>query len=686
MMGANKIVSKMFRANTSNILKKGEMSELQKGLVSQYANERIEAIKKTIAAMTVGKDVSSLFPDVLKNVATRDLTLKKLVYLYLMNYAKTHPDLCILAVNTFVKDSEEYNPTIRALAIRTMGCIRVDKILSYLADPLRKALTDEHPYVRKTAAVCVAKVYDIDPKFCVANDFLKLLTDLIDDANPIVVANAVTALIEIHDTSIEKNVFFVNAEMADRLLVALNECTEWGRISILNALSRFETDNIKTLEHICERVIPQLQHANSAVVLASVKVIMPHIDRFEKSFNEMLYKKMAPPLLSLMSAEPEVQYVALRNIILILQKNPNIFDPTTRVFFCKFNDPLYVKLEKLRVLTMLACEENVSEILLEVKSYVAEVEMEFVKKAIACIGEISIKVPSSVETCVSILVDLYATNSSYVMQEATVVSEVILRTYPQMQSSLLPFIVTVFDDLDDPRARASIAWILGEFCTEVANAGTLLSSMVDVIDEEETQVQLAVLTAVVKLAVLEPSGQQLLQKMIQFALERNENQDLRDRAIIYQRFLQQSESGLRKIMLNPKPALSYQTDVPPALLDSLLSEITTLASVYHKRPESFIGYGKFGAEAIQRKAVEELASEEEATKTAITTGENVENLLDIDFSSSTATPTPTSQPSTHAMDLFKAFEASPNPTSSTSSPAPSAPSESSSHIRDILDL
>lgn len=35
-------------------------------------------------AMTLGKDVSALFPDVLKNIATADLEQKKLVYLYLM--------------------------------------------------------------------------------------------------------------------------------------------------------------------------------------------------------------------------------------------------------------------------------------------------------------------------------------------------------------------------------------------------------------------------------------------------------------------------------------------------------------------------------------------------------------------------------------------------------------------------
>ena len=61
-----------------------------------------------------------------------------------------------------MKDCEDPNPLIRALAVRTMGCIRVDKITEYLCEPLRKCLKDEDPYVRKTAAVSVAKLFDIN--------------------------------------------------------------------------------------------------------------------------------------------------------------------------------------------------------------------------------------------------------------------------------------------------------------------------------------------------------------------------------------------------------------------------------------------------------------------------------------------------------------------------------------------
>ena len=84
------------------------------------------------------------------------------------------------------QDCEDSNPLIRALAVRTMGCIRVDKITEYLCEPLRKCLKDEDPYVRKTAAVCVAKLHDINAQLVEDQGFLDLLRDLLSDSNPMV--------------------------------------------------------------------------------------------------------------------------------------------------------------------------------------------------------------------------------------------------------------------------------------------------------------------------------------------------------------------------------------------------------------------------------------------------------------------------------------------------------------------
>jgi len=52
---------------------------------------------------------SALFPDVVNCMQTDNLELKKLVYLYLMNYAKSQPDMAIMAVNTFVKVCKKFS-------------------------------------------------------------------------------------------------------------------------------------------------------------------------------------------------------------------------------------------------------------------------------------------------------------------------------------------------------------------------------------------------------------------------------------------------------------------------------------------------------------------------------------------------------------------------------------------------
>lgn len=67
-----------------------------------------------------------------------------------------------------------------------MGCLRAEKILDYLSDPLKKSLKDDNPYVRKTAAIGVVKLFDLKPEMAIEHGFITLLQDLVTDSNPMV--------------------------------------------------------------------------------------------------------------------------------------------------------------------------------------------------------------------------------------------------------------------------------------------------------------------------------------------------------------------------------------------------------------------------------------------------------------------------------------------------------------------
>ncbi|KAF3827693.1 hypothetical protein GH733_000928 [Mirounga leonina] len=255
--------------------------------------------------------------------------------------------------------------------------------------------------------------------------------DLIADSNPMVVANAVAALSEISDSHPNSNLLDLNPQNINKLLPALNECTEWGQIFILDCLSNYNPKDDREAQSICERVTPRLSHANSAVVLSAVEVLMKFLELLPKDsdYYNMLLKKLAPPLVTLLSGEPEVQYVALRNINLIVQKRPEILKQEIKVFFVKYNDPIYVKLEKLDIMIRLASQANTAQVLAELKEYATEVDVDFVRKAVRAIGRSAIKVEQSAERCVSTLLDLIQTKVNYVVQEAIVVIRDIFRKY-----------------------------------------------------------------------------------------------------------------------------------------------------------------------------------------------------------------------------------------------------------------
>eukprot|EP00921_Rhytidocystis_pertsovi_P005016 GHVQ01008683.1.p1 GENE.GHVQ01008683.1~~GHVQ01008683.1.p1 ORF type:complete len:593 (-),score=62.78 GHVQ01008683.1:96-1874(-) len=574
--------------------KRGEIHELKEELHSSNKEKKKDAVKKVIAAMTVGKDVSALFPDVVNCMQTTNIELKKLVYLYVINYAKAQPELAILAVNTFRKDSLDPNPLIRALAVRTMGCIRLEQITEYLVEPLRRCCKDPDPYVRKTAAICIAKLYDISPDMVEDQGFIDILQDMLSDSNPMVVANSVASLSEISEASgknIIKNVINASESNVSKLLAALNECTEWGQVFILDALAYYQPPGSKEAESVLERVTARLSHANSAVVLSAIKVVMKLLDKISNAeVVRNVQRKLSPPLVTLLSAEPEIQYVALRNISLVVQKRPMILANEVKMFFCKYNDPVYVKMEKLDIMVRLASEKNIDQVLMEFKEYATEVDVDFVRKAVRAIGRCAVKLDRASERCINVLLDLIETRVNYVVQEAIVVIKDIFRKYPNRYESIISTLCENLDTLDEPEAKASMIWIIGEYAERIDNADELLDSFLEAFHDEPVSVQLQILTATVKLFLKSPANaQDMVTKVLKMSTEECDNPDLRDRAYIYWRLLSSNPESTKLVVLTERPTITdHANDLDSAVLDRLIENISMLSSVYHKLPEAFV--------------------------------------------------------------------------------------------------
>lgn len=568
--------------------KRGEINELRIELLSVKIAKKKEALKKVIACMTLGKDVSQLFTDVLKCMDTPNIELKKLVYLYIINYAKSQPDLAILAVNTFRKDARERsNPLMRGLAVRTMGCIGVESIIDYICEPLKDALNDEDPYVRKTAAISVSKLYDISPERCEELEFVERLIDLLSDGNAMVVSNAVASLTEI--TNRKGRFFEMDGGSLHKLLTALSECNEWGRVYILDFLATHLPADTREIESAVQRVVPHLSHSNAAVVLSAAKVLiryMDFIDDVEKL--KSICRKLAPPLVSLMSSNPEIQYIAIKNINLIVQKRPDIFrkGEELKVFYCNFNDPLYVKLEKLEIMIRLVDLKTIDQFLHETKEYAQELDVPFVRKAVSAIGRCAIKLEKAADRCVQALIELVRTKVDYLVQESVKVIKDILRRYPNRYESIIKDFCDNLKALNFADERAAMIWIVGEYADKISNSVMLIESFAENFSEEANVVQHAILTAAVKIYLkLEEEAEEMIVDILKLATEEAENPDLRNRGYVYWRMLTSDPSLAKEVILEEKPIISdHSENIDGTLLESLIAYLGTLYSINMKPP------------------------------------------------------------------------------------------------------
>lgn len=119
-------------------------------------------MKRVIELISLGKDASTFFADVVKNVGASLLEVRKLVYLYLVHYAEDGQDLALLAINSFQKDMSDSSQHIRALSLRVLSSIRVKVILQVVIHAIDKSAKDASAYVRRAAAHAICKVCALD--------------------------------------------------------------------------------------------------------------------------------------------------------------------------------------------------------------------------------------------------------------------------------------------------------------------------------------------------------------------------------------------------------------------------------------------------------------------------------------------------------------------------------------------
>ncbi|KAL1834658.1 hypothetical protein DCAR_0104869 [Daucus carota subsp. sativus] len=578
---------------------KGEVSDL-KAQLRQLAGSRApgtddskrDLFKKVISYMTVGIDVSSVFSEMVMCSATSDIVLKKMCYLYVGNYAKYNPDLALLTINFLQRDCKDEDPMIRGLALRSLCTLRVPNLVEYLVGPLGSGLKDGSSYVRMVASIGVLKLYHISASTCVDADFPALLKHLmLNDPDAQVVANCLSSLQEIW--SLEAN----TSEEASRereallskpiiyyLLNKIKEFSEWSQCIVLELVSKYVPPDSSEIFDIMNLLEDRLQHANGAVVLATIKLFL-QLTLSMTDVHQQVYERIKAPLLTQVSSgSPEQSFAVLSHLHLLVMRAPMLFSTDYKHFYCQYNEPFYVKKLKLEMLTAVANESNTYEIVTELCEYAANVDIPMARESIRAVGKIALQ-QYDVNAIVDRLLQFLEMEKDHVTAETLVLVKDLLRKYPQWSHDCIAVVGNISSkNIQEPKAKAALIWMLGEYAQDMQDAPYVLESLIENWEDEySAEVRLHLLTSVMKCFFRRPpETQQALGAALAAGIA-DFHQDVHDRALFYYRLLQYDVSVAEGVVNPQKQAVSVFADIHSSeIKDRIFDEFNSLSVVYQK--------------------------------------------------------------------------------------------------------
>jgi AP-3 complex subunit beta len=426
------------------------------------------------------------FSSVVKNVASPNIEIKKLVYIYLLHYAESDPDLALLSVNAIQKSLTDQNPQVRAMALRTMSGMCVPVISQIVSLAIKRGCGDMSPHVRKAAALAIPKCYRLDPG--TLPQLLDYLSILLGDRQYFVAGPAVAAFLEICPERID--IIHKHYRSLVKKLVDMNEWSQLATIQLLMYYSRrcfprktqrqkaverkgFYEDEKETeietgeevqildpdLELFLRACKPLLQSRNSAVVIAVVGcyLYLGTPDYLNDAIG---------PLVALLRSPSDIQQIALCNIVAVALVSPALFASYASHFLIRSSDTQHIWELKIEMLTLIFphCGLHLKSVILsELEHFSYNPSLPLVRVSVQAIGRCAQSDPRTFSRAFKVLLSQVNSSDDTVVSEALTVIRHLIQQDPTSHRTTVISLAKNLDVTTSPEARATIIWLVGEF-------------------------------------------------------------------------------------------------------------------------------------------------------------------------------------------------------------------------------
>ncbi|SCU72811.1 AP-3 complex subunit beta [Trypanosoma equiperdum] len=431
--------------------------DLRRHLNSDCIHEKSVAMKRIIAQMCKGYDMSTFFADVVKNIHSPSVELRKLIYFFVTHYAEERPNEALLSISAFQKDLMDHSMHVRSLALRMLSAMRIPAIHTLVMVAVQKCALDTEPLVRKTAAISLAQVYAVNGSEADLETIYSILQQLLADKNSEVAAAAALSFVEIcpHEVSFIHKVY-------RNLCRVIGDCDEWGQVVLIHVLLRYARTQFcdpneqtgrrelisdssdeaeqskKNKENDKEEGVNDANDGESSsettssssssswdrkmlglrrggpnaamlldsdhrLLLDSVKPLLMSLNSAVVVAATAVICHCGPkadmdactlPLLRLLAGPDERHSVVLSTIHTIVLTHAEPFVPYIREFFLMPQDKREIRILKLSIISKLATANNFPDLFREFRHYTRSYHVEHVVDAVRGLGLIAVRLSS----------------------------------------------------------------------------------------------------------------------------------------------------------------------------------------------------------------------------------------------------------------------------------------------------
>ena len=197
-------------------------------------------------------------------------------------------------------------------------------------------------------------------------------------------------------------------------------------------------------------------------------------------------EKIKAPLLTLMTGNEntgsyETMFIVLQHIeyVILHMGGKQYFEKDFKYFYCKVDEPTYIKNIKVRVLGELANEYNLGDLLNELNDYATDVDLEMARKAIMTLTKIALNLPEVSKALLININSYYKLGQNHLANEVMLSFHQILRKYPKLFGDIAATLLEFRGDVNETESIKSFIWILGTFSQAVNDAPYILEEYIE---------------------------------------------------------------------------------------------------------------------------------------------------------------------------------------------------------------